>query len=58
MSDQDDIRQAAADHIHALGSGAVDWLNEQADIADGLEDYAAAQTWRDIAEAAERMLRS
>ena len=56
MSDEDEIRQAAAYHVDTLGSGAVDWLNEQAEIADGLEDYEAADAWREIAAATKAML--
>jgi len=56
MSDEDEIWQAAAYHVDTLGSGAVDWLNEQAEIADELEDYEAEDVWREIAVAAKAML--
>ena len=56
MPDEDDIRQAAAEHVRMLGSRAGDWLEEQAEIADALEDRQAAKAWRDIADAAKLIL--
>jgi hypothetical protein len=55
MSDADDIRQAAADYVRSLGSGAVEWLQEQAELADSIGDHEAAGTWREIADAAKAM---
>lgn len=52
MSDDEEIRRAAADHVQARGSGALDWLQEQAEITDAIQDYEAADTWREIAAAA------
>jgi hypothetical protein len=58
MSDADDIRQTAADYVRSLGSGAVEWLQEQAELADSIGDHEAARTWREIADAAKAMTRS
>ena len=36
----------------------VDWLIEQAELAEGIKDSEAAKVWRDIAVAAESILSS
>ncbi len=58
MSDEDEIRQAAAEHVRMRGSGAGEWLQEQAELAEGLGDSEAAKAWRDIAVAADAILLS
>ena len=55
MSDADEIRKAAADYVQSLGSAAVAWLQEQAELADSIGDREAAGTWREIADAAKAM---
>jgi NAD(P)H-dependent FMN reductase len=40
------------------GSGAGEWLQEQAELAEGLGDSEAAKAWRDIAAAADAILLS
>jgi hypothetical protein len=56
MSDDNQIRRAAAEHVQALGgSEAVAWLEEQAEIAESIGDHEAAETWREIAAAAKSM---
>jgi hypothetical protein len=57
MSDDADIRRVAAEHVQRHGDGAVDWLLEQARLAYANGDVDAAETWREIGEAAGRMLR-
>jgi hypothetical protein len=52
MPDGADIRRVAADHFEHRGPYAVDWLREQAELAYGQGDADAADTWREIAEAA------
>jgi hypothetical protein len=44
--------------MRARGSHAVDWLTEQAELAEGLGDFNAARTWREIAVAAKLALSS
>jgi hypothetical protein len=39
-----------------LGDAAPRMAREQAEIADGLSDMLSAETWRDIADAIERLL--
>ena len=55
MADDNQVRQAAAEHVQALGSKAVDWLLEHAEIAESIGDHEAAETWRQIAAAAKAM---
>jgi hypothetical protein len=55
MSDGDEIRQAAAEYVQSMGSGAVTWLQEQAELADSIGDPEAAGIWREIADAAKAM---
>ena len=56
MPDDDEIRRVAAEHIRTRGSRAVDWLIEQAELAEGIGDFDAARTWREIAAAAESII--
>lgn len=42
-----------ADH----GAQAAEVARERAEVADALDDFLAAKTWRDIAEAIDRLLR-
>jgi hypothetical protein len=58
MPDDAEIRRVASEHLQHRGSGAVDWLLEQAEIAYGQGDADAAETWREISEAAVLMLRT
>ena len=56
--DVDEVERAARDAIEQYGEGAVEVLRERAEVADHIGDLLAAEAWRDIADAAERMLRS
>jgi hypothetical protein len=58
VSDNYLIKQVAAQYIRQCGSEAVDYLIEQAEIADSLGDTDTANEWRDIAAAAQRLLHS
>jgi hypothetical protein len=49
------IRRTAAEHVQALGPEAVDWLEEQAEIAESIGDHEAAETWREIATVAKSL---
>jgi hypothetical protein len=57
-ADEEIIRQVAAEHIRVRGPHVVDWLIEQAELAEGIKDSEAAKVWRDIAVAAESILSS
>jgi hypothetical protein len=56
--DGDLVEQAAREAIDQYGDGAVSVLGERAEVADHLGDLLAAEAWRDIADAAEGMLRT
>jgi hypothetical protein len=58
MKDGEAVEQAARQAIDQYGDDAVQVLRERADMADGIGDMLAAEAWRDIADAAERMLRT
>ena len=57
MPDEHDVKRVAADLLHERGPQAVEWLIEQAETAEAIADEEAARTWREIAAAAEAMLR-
>ena len=50
------IEEAAWDHVGLHGSACVSVLRQLAEITDKAGDELSAQTWRAIAEAAERIL--
>jgi hypothetical protein len=52
------VERAAQEAIGQYGGDAVAILRERADLADQIGDMLTAETWRDIADAAERILRS
>jgi hypothetical protein len=52
------VDQAAREAIDQHGDDAVSVLRERAEVADHLGDELSAQAWRDIADAAERMLKT
>jgi hypothetical protein len=56
MSDGNQVRRAAADHVQMMGSDAVDWLMEQAEIAEATGDREGGKTWYEIADAASAIL--
>ena len=59
MSDDEDtdaVRQVAREFVDRHGDEALDRLREQAEMAAERGDELAAQTWRDIADEAERLL--
>ncbi len=61
MSDNEDrdmVEQAARDYVERYGPDSVAILRERADMADELRDIMSAEAWRDIADAAERILGS
>jgi hypothetical protein len=52
----DDLRAVAQEFIDRLGRDAIAELFEQAEIAVGMGDHESAETWREIARAAEGLL--
>jgi hypothetical protein len=60
MSDDDEddgplVEQAARDLAKRHGPKAAEIARERADVADALDDPLAAKTWRDIADAIDRL---
>lgn len=43
------VEQAARDHVKRFGPDAVEFLLEQAEIADGIGDSESARDWRALA---------
>jgi hypothetical protein len=57
MSDDDDlVEQVAREYVERHGRDSLPILRERAEIADEFGDVVSAEAWRDIADAAERML--
>lgn len=54
--DQAVVQQVAREHIERFGRKAPDYLRERAEQAELIGDQLSADAWREIAEAAERML--
>jgi hypothetical protein len=54
--DEKTVDQVARETIESYGAVAVPVLRERADQAEAIGDELAAKAWRDIADAAERML--
>jgi hypothetical protein len=60
MTDDDDektVEKAAREIVDVHGAGALPILRERAELAEELRDELAAKAWRDIADAAERLLK-
>ncbi len=55
---KDLTEQAAAEFVQGHGSGALAILGERAGIAEELGHRVAAKAWREMADAAARLLRS
>lgn len=57
MDDDDDgLMTVAQEFIERFGHAAVDELNDWVEIALGTGDHESAETWREIARVAERLL--
>ena len=54
--DDDFIGDTAREFVGRYGAASLDLLRERAAIAEAAGDYLLAETWREIVEAAERML--
>ena len=58
MSDDDNVEQVAHEYVQRHGVDSPSILRDYAEVADSIGDRLSAETWRDIADAAERILRS
>jgi len=56
MEDGDLVEHVARDFIERYGTGAAEVLREHAERCEADRDRASAQTWLDIADAAERLI--
>jgi len=56
MENGEAVDQAAREAVDQHGTDAVSVLRERAEVADQLGDELSAKAWRDIADAAERLL--
>jgi hypothetical protein len=57
MSDDADlVEQVAREYVQRHGSDSIAILREPADAAEEMGDVLSAKAWREIADAAERML--
>jgi hypothetical protein len=56
MDDDRSVAQVAREYVGRHGRDAPPMLRERADTAEGIGDHDSAKAWRDIADAAERML--
>ena len=58
MSDDDDVEQVAREYLQRHGLESPSVLRDRAEVADAIGDILSAEAWRDIADAAERILQS
>jgi hypothetical protein len=56
-SDEKLVEKVAREIVDQHGPEAIPILRERAEAADMIGDELAAETWRDIAKSAERLLR-
>jgi len=56
--DDDDVEQVAHEYVQRHGLDSPSILRDYAEVADTIGDILSAETWRDIADAAERILQS
>jgi hypothetical protein len=54
-NDLDDIERVAITLVAQIGRSAVLLVREQAELSDALPDLPSAETWRDIADAIDRL---
>ena len=57
MDDGEAVEHVAREYIGRHGPDSVPILRERADLSDEVGDLLSAEAWRDIADAAERILR-
>ena len=58
MNDGDDVEQVAHEYVQRHGLDSPSVLRDCAEMADAIGDILSAEAWRDIADAAERILQS
>ena len=51
------VEEVAREYVRRHGPDSVPILRERADLCDEVGDLLSAEAWRDIADAAERILR-
>ena len=56
MDDNDLVEEVAREYVQRHGTDSLGILRDLAEVADQIDDYASAEAWRDIADAAERIL--
>lgn len=56
MDDNDLVEQVAREYVQRHGPDSLGILRDLAEVADQIADYISAEAWRDIADAAERIL--
>jgi hypothetical protein len=56
MDDGDEVDRVAAEFLKRYGPSVILELRERAEIAAANGDQLSAETWTDIADAAERLL--
>ena len=56
MEDDEAIQHVAGQYVERLGRDAPKHLHERAEQAQAIGDHSSADAWREIAEAAERLL--
>ena len=56
MEDQDEVDRVAVEFLERHGPTVIADLRERAEIAAAIGDQLSAETWADIADAAEKLL--
>jgi hypothetical protein len=56
MENHDAIQHAAEQYVQRLGRDAPKHLHDRAENAEAIGDQFSADAWREIAEAAERLV--
>jgi len=54
--DDEFIEEVAREYVARYGPSGVTMLRERAKFAEATGDYLLAQSWREMAEAAERLM--
>jgi hypothetical protein len=57
-SDNSNVEQVAREYVQRHGPDSPSILRDFAELSDAIEDIISAEAWRDIADAAERILKS
>jgi hypothetical protein len=57
-SDDNEVEQVAREYVQRHGPDSPSILRDFSEAADAIGDMLSAEAWRDIADAAERILQS